>query len=94
MVQVEDKIVSFDIFEKQFVCDLSACKGACCVDGDAGAPLTDEELDVLSKIFDEDTSSISFFFLSKTPSTFVINNNLLDFKAFATAIAAVSPLIL
>jgi len=53
MVQVEDKIVSFDIFEKQFVCDLSACKGACCVDGDAGAPLTDDELDVLSKIFDE-----------------------------------------
>ena len=53
MVQVEDKIVSFDIFEKQFVCDLSACKGACCVDGDAGAPLTYEELDVLSKIFDE-----------------------------------------
>ena len=53
MVQVEDKIVSFDVFEKQFVCDLSACKGACCVDGDAGAPLTDDELDVLSKIFDE-----------------------------------------
>tara|TARA_B100000886_G_scaffold234436_1_gene163927 strand:- start:13299 stop:13871 length:573 start_codon:yes stop_codon:yes gene_type:complete len=53
MIQVEDKIVSFDVFEKQFVCDLSACKGACCVDGDAGAPLTDDELDVLSKIFDE-----------------------------------------
>ena len=53
MVQVEDKIVSFDIFEKQFVCDLSACKGACCVDGDAGAPLSDDELDILSAIFDE-----------------------------------------
>ena len=53
MVQVEDKIVSFDVFEKQFVCDLSACKGACCVDGDAGAPLNEDELDVLSKIFDE-----------------------------------------
>ena len=53
MVQVDDKIVSLDVFEKQFVCDLSACKGACCVDGDAGAPLTDDELDVLFKIFDE-----------------------------------------
>ena len=53
MVQVEDKIVSFDVFEKQFVCDLSACKGACCIDGDAGAPLSDNELDVLSKIFDK-----------------------------------------
>ena len=50
MVQVEDKIVSFDVFEKQFVCDLSACKGACCIDGDAGAPLSDDELDILSKI--------------------------------------------
>ena len=53
MVQVEDKIVSFDVFEKQFVCDLSACKGACCIDGDAGAPLSDDELDILSKIFDK-----------------------------------------
>ena len=51
MVQVEDKIVSFDVFEKQFVCDLSACKGACCIDGDAGAPLSDDELDILSKNF-------------------------------------------
>ena len=53
MLQVEDKIVSFDVFEKQFVCDLSSCKGACCVDGDTGAPITDNELDILSKIFDE-----------------------------------------
>ena len=50
MVQVEDKIVSLDVFEKQFVCDLSACKGSCCIDGDAGAPLSDDELDILSKI--------------------------------------------
>lgn len=53
MIKVDDKIISFDVFEKQFVCDLSACKGACCVEGDAGAPLTDKELDVLPYIFND-----------------------------------------
>ena len=53
MIQVDDKIISFDVFEKQFVCDLSACKGVCCVEGDAGAPLTDSELDVLPIIYNE-----------------------------------------
>lgn len=53
MIEVDDKIISFDVFEKQFVCDLSSCKGACCVEGDAGAPLTDEELDILPYIFNE-----------------------------------------
>ena len=53
MIQVEDKIVAFDLFEKQFACDLSACKGGCCVEGDAGAPLKDHEIKILSKIYDE-----------------------------------------
>ena len=53
MIQIDDKIVSIDVFEKQFVCDLSACKGACCVEGDAGAPLTDKELSILSDIYNE-----------------------------------------
>ena len=53
MLQIDDKIVSFDVFEKQFVCDLSACKGACCVEGDAGAPLTDEEVALLPTIYDQ-----------------------------------------
>lgn len=53
MIKVDDKIISFDVFEKQFVCDLSSCKGACCVEGDAGAPLTDKELDILPNIFNE-----------------------------------------
>tara|TARA_B100001142_G_scaffold301202_1_gene326635 strand:+ start:4016 stop:4579 length:564 start_codon:yes stop_codon:yes gene_type:complete len=43
MIQVQDKIISLDIFEKYFVCDLNACKGACCVEGDSGAPLTTQE---------------------------------------------------
>ena len=53
MIQVDDKIISFDVFEKMFACDLSACKGACCVEGDAGAPLTDKELNILSHIHNQ-----------------------------------------
>ena len=43
MIQIGKAIVSFDIFDKQFLCNLMACKGACCVDGDSGAPLSNEE---------------------------------------------------
>jgi len=53
MVQIDDKIISLDVFEQQFVCDLSACKGACCVEGDSGAPLQKEEADILSQIFEK-----------------------------------------
>jgi len=47
LVEVKDKVVSTQIFEKKFVCDLNACKGACCIEGDAGAPLSLEEIDIL-----------------------------------------------
>ena len=53
MIQVDDKIISMDVFEKQFVCDLNACKGACCIEGDAGAPLLDEEEKILNEIYDK-----------------------------------------
>ena len=52
LVEVEDKVVSTQIFERKFVCDLSACKGACCIEGDAGAPLTLEEVDILEDSLD------------------------------------------
>jgi len=44
VIEIEGKLISLDIFQKQFVCDLSKCKGACCVEGDDGAPLTEEEV--------------------------------------------------
>jgi hypothetical protein len=47
MIQIDNKLVSLDLFEKKFVCNLDACKGACCVHGDAGAPLKDEERAIL-----------------------------------------------
>ncbi|WOD45260.1 DUF3109 family protein [Hwangdonia lutea] len=51
MFQLGKTIVSEDIIEKDFVCNLSACKGACCIDGDAGAPLDEEEVQILKDIY-------------------------------------------
>lgn len=51
MIEVENKLISKDVFEKKFVCDLNACKGACCVEGDAGAPLEKHELEKLEKAY-------------------------------------------
>ncbi|MGQ1889077.1 DUF3109 family protein [Thermophagus sp. OGC60D27] len=51
MVQIDDKIISLDIFEKRFVCDLPHCLGSCCVEGESGAPLEDEETEILDEIF-------------------------------------------
>lgn len=53
MIQIEDTLISDDIFEKKFVCDLNACKGECCIQGDAGAPLEFDELDILEEIIEE-----------------------------------------
>ena len=47
MFQLDKTIVSEELFEKDFVCNLSACKGFCCVDGDAGAPVTNEEAKIM-----------------------------------------------
>lgn len=47
LIEVQDKVVSTQIFEKKFVCDLNACKGACCIEGDAGAPLKEEEVSII-----------------------------------------------
>ncbi len=51
MVQIGQAIVSLDIFEKQFVCDLPKCKGMCCVYGESGAPLDDEEITILEQVY-------------------------------------------
>jgi len=51
MIQIGKAIVSLDIFEKQFVCELSGCKGMCCVYGQSGAPLDDDEIPILKNIF-------------------------------------------
>ena len=53
LIELKDKIVSTEVFERKFVCDLSACKGACCIEGDAGAPLTPEEVSTLEEVLEE-----------------------------------------
>jgi hypothetical protein len=53
MIAIDNVLVSDEIVKAQFVCDLSKCKGACCVDGDAGAPLAKEELDNINEVFDK-----------------------------------------
>ncbi len=53
MIQIGDILVSDELFDRKFVCDLTACKGACCVDGDSGAPLEEEELAVLDDVYGE-----------------------------------------
>ena len=49
MIEIDDKIVSADILRECFACDLGKCKGICCVEGDAGAPLELEEVDELEE---------------------------------------------
>jgi len=49
--EIGKTLVSEDLLDSDFVCNLSACKGACCVDGDAGAPLEDAETEILVDIY-------------------------------------------
>ena len=51
MIIVGDCIISENIAEKKFCCDLGKCKGCCCIEGDAGAPLEKREISILEKIY-------------------------------------------
>ena len=52
MIEIEGKIVSADLLREKFACDLSQCKGMCCIEGDAGAPLEIEEVDILEEEYE------------------------------------------
>ena len=52
MVVIDKVLISDDVLEEQFVCDLSRCKGGCCEDGDAGAPLESQELDEVRSAYE------------------------------------------
>ena len=52
MIAIDNVLVSDQVVEAQFVCDLMKCKGGCCEDGDAGAPLEKEELEIINDIFE------------------------------------------
>jgi hypothetical protein len=51
MIKIGEVLVSDDVVEKEFVCNLDKCKGACCVEGDFGAPLDENELAILEEIY-------------------------------------------
>ena len=51
MFQLGKTIISEEVIKKDFLCNLSACKGACCIDGDAGAPLEEEEIKIMEAIY-------------------------------------------
>jgi hypothetical protein len=52
MIAIDNKLVSDDVVEAQFVCDLNKCKGGCCEDGDAGAPLEQPELQKMQDVYE------------------------------------------
>ena len=50
MVQIDDVVVSLDVFREKFLCNLDACKGECCIEGDAGAPVELDEVEKLEEV--------------------------------------------
>ncbi len=59
MIQIGDKLISHDILEQKFICHLEECQGGCCVHGDSGAPLSEEESAILDREFDNIKSQLS-----------------------------------
>ncbi len=51
MLQIGRTIVSLDILEQEFCCDLENCRGACCIEGDSGAPITFEEANLIKELY-------------------------------------------
>lgn len=52
MIAIDDVLIANDIVEKKFVCNLNACKGACCWVGDYGAPVLPKEVKILNQYID------------------------------------------
>lgn len=50
MIQIADVVVTLDIIREKFLCNLDACKGECCIEGDAGAPVEKEEVAKLEEV--------------------------------------------
>lgn len=53
MLQIQNTLVSLDLVERFFCCDLQSCLGQCCIEGDAGAPVTEEECERLREVLPE-----------------------------------------
>lgn len=53
MIEIDDKVISLDLIREKFVCDLEKCRGVCCVDGESGAPLDEDEVEILEKDYEK-----------------------------------------
>jgi hypothetical protein len=100
LIELGDKIISTQIFEKKFVCDLNQCKGACCVEGDAGAPLNWEEVKIIQQDIEKikpfmrqegidavKKSDIFYLDQEKEPVTSLVNEKECVFVQFENGIA-------
>ena len=59
MIVIDKILVSDEIIEEEFVCNISKCKGGCCEDGDAGAPLMDNELEEVVQAYEKVKGSMT-----------------------------------
>jgi hypothetical protein len=59
MIAIDNVLISDQVIEEHFVCDLVKCKGGCCVDGDAGAPLENNELKELKSVYNKVSSYLT-----------------------------------
>jgi hypothetical protein len=86
MLQIDDTIISLDLLDEKFVCDLTSCKGICCIEGDDGAPLEVDEVriieDLLPVIWDDLTDvskevirqqGVSYIDADGEPVTSIVN---------------------
>jgi hypothetical protein len=89
---VENLLLEKELFTKKFICDLNACKGACCVQGDAGAPLTIEEIDFIESDIEEikpfmssegvaavSEGGVFYMDIENEPVTTLVNNGICAF---------------
>lgn len=78
MLQIDDTVISLDLIEECFLCDLQSCKGECCIEGDAGAPLEDEEVEILNKILPviwDDLTDVSKAVIKKQGVSYIDEDN-------------------
>lgn len=78
MLQIDDTIISLDIIEEHFLCDLQSCKGICCIEGDAGAPLEEEEVGILENLLPviwDDLSEASKSVIKKQGVSYIDEDN-------------------
>lgn len=78
MLQIDDTIISLELFEQHFVCDLATCKGICCIEGDSGAPLEDDEIPIIENLLPviwDDLSEVSQKLIKKQGVYYIDEDN-------------------